>query len=247
MAAASDILEGEDAVLWNLARESHSADAREQLFSRHAAFAKAIARRIYHERKGGDIELADLNQLAFVGLMEALGRYDPTKGVPFRGFAAARIRGNIIDGIARMTERREQLSWRHRQLRERMRSLDIAGHEGMETAEAMDTLADLALGLALGFMLEGTGLYVDDEQDTGPNAYESLVWQNIMDCLTAEMSRIPEREQAVLRHHYIGGLGFDQLGSLLGVSKGRISQLHRTALDRLRKAMNRNGHFRLEQ
>ena len=235
-----------EADLWCAAKLEGSSDARQQLFSLYAGFARSIAKRLLRERSYGDIDFVDLQQLANVGLIEALDRFDPDRGVPFRSFAAPRISGNIIDGIAKMNELREQLSWKHRLRRERLRSLEIAEPEKLSIAQAMEALAELATGLALGIMLEGTGLFQDEDRDIAPNAYESLAWKDMVGALTSALSALPCREQTVLRHHYMDGLSFDQLGELLGVSKGRVSQVHRAALGRLRKALRGQGHFRLE-
>ena len=100
-------------------------------------------------------------------------------------------------------------------------------------------------------MLEGTGLFVPQEDGQGEvslnpkTAYDSLVWKEMITQLKTELERLPEREQAILHKHYIDGVSFDGLSSLLGISKGRISQLHRAALLVLRKRMTDRGHFRV--
>lgn len=246
-------VENEERRLWAAFKVQDSLAARSALFDRHAEFARNIARRHYRERSRGDIEFADLKQLACAGLLEALDRFDPERGVPFRAFASSRISGSIADGIAKMSEVREQLSWKHRMRRERLRSLELSDTDAMTTEDALAALAELALGLALGFMLEGTGLYVEGTDDFGrspslrPTAYDSLAWNDVVTSLTTELSALPDREQLILRHHYMGGMGFEHLSSLLGISKARVSQLHRTALGLLRKRMTGRGHFRLER
>lgn len=237
----------EEAADWLAFKTQGSLAARERLFSLYAGFARAIARRHHRERSRGDIELAELYQYAYAGLLEALDRFDPGHGAPFRPFAAPRISGNIMDGIPHLSEVLEQLSWRRRVRRERLRSLA----EGtQETASPIEKLAELALGLALGFMLEGTGLFSagDSEQAASApaeTAYDSLAWKEIVGQLRAELDDLPEREQAILRQHYLNGVSFDQLASLLAVSKARVSQLHRSALMLLRKRMRERGHFRM--
>jgi RNA polymerase sigma factor for flagellar operon FliA len=241
-----------EASLWSSLREQGVAEARLALFDLHLPFARNMARRLYRERSRGDIDLADLNQLACEGLLEAIDRFDPGRGAPFRAFAARRISGNIADGVARMSEVREQMSWARRIQRERIRSLGPDTDE-LTLSAAMDVLTDLAVGLALGFMLEGTSLYVDGEQDEkrapapGAGAYESVAWRELTHLLDEELAGLDERERTILHRHYVQGLTFEYLGSLLGITKGRVSQLHKAALIKLRKRMNARGHFRLSQ
>ncbi len=237
----------DEATLWAALREG-APTARERLFELHLPYARALSRREYRSRRGADIDPEDLFQLACVGLMEAMDRFDPALGVPFRGFAMRRIRGSMIDGIARMNEVREQLSHRGRVKRERLRSLAAGDAGKLDSAEAMEALVDMAVGLALGFMLEGTGLYHDEEEPSTPaTAYDSMAWKEMVDRLVAELARLPERDRRIIRLHYMEDVNFDQIAVLLGLSKGRISQLHKAALMLLRKRVSGAGGFRLER
>lgn len=242
-----------EASLWHAFKVEGSTTARERLFSIYAAFAKSIANRHHHERTYGDLDIADMRQLAYEGLLEALDRFDPARSVPFRAFASHRISGSILDGLSKMTEMRQQVSWRQRVRRERLQSLSVEGADALSTSEAMAALADLAVGLALGFMLEGTGMVLPSEDvpaadhRTSPTAYEGAAWKELVERLKAELSALPERERTILYHHYIEGIAFDHVASLLQISKARVSQLHRGALDLLRKRMLARGHFRLER
>jgi RNA polymerase sigma factor for flagellar operon FliA len=237
----------EEAALWAALRAG-SASARGELFDRNLSYARALARKEYRSRRGADIDPDDLFQLACTGLLEAMDRFDPSLGVPFRGFANRRIRGAMIDGIAKMSEVREQLSHRGRVKRERLRSLTGERAANMGSADAMEALVDMAVGLALGFMLEGTGLYHDEEAaSVQATAYDSLAWREMIDRLVAELDRLPERDRTILRLHYMEDVNFDQIAVLQGLSKGRISQLHKAALMLLRKRMSGAGGFRLER
>jgi RNA polymerase sigma factor for flagellar operon FliA len=240
----------DEAQLWSSFRQAGSQSAREKLFGRHIGFASSIARRHFREKNHGDLELADLQQWAYAGLLEAIERFDPERGIPFRGYAARRVSGSILNGVGQMSEVREQLSARGRIERDRLRSLTLREPDAPEAREAILALADLVGGLAVGFMLEGTGLFVDDEEAVvgrPVTAYDSAEWRELIQRLEAELAALPEREQTILRHHYLAGVGFDQIAALLGVSKGRISQLHRAALARLRLRLSQRGHFNLQR
>jgi RNA polymerase sigma factor for flagellar operon FliA len=238
----------EEALLWAAFVQGRLPSMRARLFSFYADFARNIARRHYRERSRSGIELAELLQLAYAGLLEAIDRFDPGVGTPFRPFAIYRISGSVRDGIVHMSEMHEQKSWLHRARRERLKSLsDPAGEPRQPPIEA---LAEIALGLALGFMLEGTGLFADDGAVAGASAavataYDSLAWKETLARLYAEVAALPERERTILHEHYLNGMNFDQLASLLEISKGRVSQLHRAALGMLRKRMREQGHFRV--
>ncbi|HEX8669689.1 MAG TPA: sigma-70 family RNA polymerase sigma factor [Allosphingosinicella sp.] len=231
--------------LWDAFRARDSAAAREKLFALYLPFARSVAGR--HFRRGGaEIEFGDLHQLACAGLLEALDRFDPALGVPFRAYAGRRIAGSILSGIAKMSEVREQISFRNRVRRERTASLASLGAEALPAPEALEALIEVAVGLAIGFMLEGTALYVGEPERDPPGAYDGLVWEESIRRITAEVDRLPEREQGIIRFHYLKGVPFEEIAAAFGLSKGRISQLHKGALALLRKRLGRSG-FRLER
>jgi RNA polymerase sigma factor for flagellar operon FliA len=238
----------DDPELWRAFKVSGSTSARERLFETHLPFARQIARREWLKRAGQHVDLEDLRQLACAGLLEAIDNYDLARGVPFRGYASRRILGSILDGLAKMSEVREQISFRNRVRRERARSLVAVDPDTLSIEDALQALIDVAVGLALGFMLEDGALYAEESAvDRGPTAYESLAWKETVAHLMRELGSLPERERSILRHHYLEGLAFDQIASLHNLSKGRISQIHRSALTLLRKRLPRAGRFKLER
>jgi len=234
-------------------RDGAQAEARHRLFDHYVGFARGLAWKAFQRRTLGDLELADLRQLASTGLIEAIDRFDPDRGVDFRAYAGRRISGSISDGIARSSEMRRQQSARMRIRKERVRALlPEEGTEGLSDRDAVEALAELAVGLALGMMLEDTGLYVDQASTPSTrvaraSAYDSAAWHELTMRLAREIDDLPERQAMILRKHYLDSLDFDTLARLLALSKGRISQLHRSALVTLRKRLARHGHFSLER
>jgi RNA polymerase sigma factor for flagellar operon FliA len=127
-----------------------------------------------------------------------------------------------------------------------LRSLTEDQGDHAVSSTAVERLTELTMGLALGFMLEDTGLLIREGDDApGKTAYESVAWQETVAQLRLELADLPEREQTILRQHYIDGVGFDELASLLKMTRSRISQLHRSALIVLRKRMRSRNHFRV--
>jgi RNA polymerase sigma factor for flagellar operon FliA len=236
--------DGQESGLWARVKAGGDSRAREALFEIYMPLAKRIAKRHFLDRQSGDIDFLELCQLAYAGLLEAIDRFNPGFGAPFRSFASRRISGSLLDGIAKLSERREQLSFRSRVRSDRARSLA----QGLEAkaADPMQSFVDLAVGLALSFMLEDTALYVShDKPDPGPDAYDSLAWKEAITRVMTEVRTLPERDSSIVRMHYIEGLDFEQIAKVLQLSKGRISQLHKSALGLLRKRLSALAEFNL--
>lgn len=220
-----------EASLWRRLRFEGEARCRETLFNLYFVVAREIGRRLFRQRASQRIDRGDFEQFASEGLLQAIDRFDPLRGVPFSAYARRRIAGQVTSGVAMMSEVDAQLSFTRRIERERVRSL-AAEAKG----DAVQVLSEVVAGIAVGLMLSASGLVVErDAVDPAPDALDSLAWRQMQRRLSDELARLPEPEMMVVRQHYEHGLTFAQVAHLLGLSRGRISQLHRAALDRLRK------------
>lgn len=175
-------------------------------------------------------------QLGMVGLLEAIDRYTPARGVRFETFATYRIEGAILNGLPSYSELQRQLALRRDLARERAASLRDA--DGQRDRSALERLADLAISLALGFALEDSGLAYETE---GPaeadNAYARVELAQLRRQLAELTGQLPEAEHRVIFRHYFQQQPFDEIAGGMGLTKGRISQLHHAALKRLREKL----------
>jgi RNA polymerase sigma factor for flagellar operon FliA len=230
-----------DAELWR-AHAAHPGPAtRERLVMRYLPLARSIAWRTLRRHGVVYVDMDDVQQAACEGLIQAVDRFEPGRGHRFAAFAGFRIEGAVLNSLATHSEVQQQIAARVRVRRDRLDSLRPAAPDGgaaqATPATAVETLASVSMGLALGFMLEGTGLYDDPEQPAAgsPCAYESLAWRQAQQALRDTVRTLRDDERRVLEYHYFQGLSFEQVSRLLDLSPGRISQLHRQALERLRE------------
>lgn len=225
----------EEAALWRRFRETRTSRLREGLFGRYHAFARLLARR--QARRSGvapDVR-QDLEQLAYSGLLEAIERFDPTRDRPFRAFAASRITGSMLDGLAQLDESRAQLRFRRRVERERLASLgSTATTQGRSATEE---LADLVGELALGLMLDAQRRGQSGFGGRSDSGFDSLAWRQTKALLAERVEALGDPEKTVVRQHYQYDLLFSQIAAMLGLSRGRISQIHKSALAKLHRSM----------
>lgn len=222
-----------EASLWRRLRYEQELRCREQIFTCYRDLARTIAARQLRARPRNGVELPDMEQFAYEGLLVAIDRFDPLRGIPFPAFARRRILGSIFDGASRMNEVDAQYSYRRRVEAERGRSLAAAA--GQED-DPLRALAALASGLALGLVLAETHLVEsEDGRDHRPGAYETLAWRELQARLAQQISQLPEREAVIIRQHYENGVSFARIAEILGVSRGRVSQLHAKSLATLQK------------
>lgn len=225
-----------EALLWVRLRLEQRQEAREPLFNRYAGFARSVASRV--RPWGQKATVRDAEQWAYTGLLQAIDSFDPLRGSRFESFARPRIAGSIRDGLAQSSEIEAQWSYKRKQERDRVRSLKQPAPG--ERRDPIEALGEIASCLAVGLMLDGSRMLAGEgASDPGPSAYESLEWRQTLTLLQREVELLPAAEATVIRQHYVQGLAFVQVASLMGLSRGRISQLHTSALKRLRKRLSR--------
>ena len=222
--------------LWSTWRERGDMAAREELVALHLGFARIMAGKLYARRATDEIEFDEYLQMASVGLLESVDRYDPQFGASFRTYASHRIQGAILSGIEASTERQRQLALKRRVRKER---LELLGRQGEESGqeETFSRLADIAVGLAIGFMLDDLGMYQSGEGIYGDNAYAAEEMRQLESRLDKLVRELPERESKVIRQHYFQQVPFDEIAASMGLTKGRISQIHLRALTMLKEAL----------
>lgn len=227
-----------EALLWATLRFDNRQEAREPLFQLYRPYARSIVARHRHLCIDRATSL-DAEQWAYEGLLQAIDSYDPLHGAPFPGYAKRRIIGSIRDGLVQSSEINAQYDAKRRLERERLRSLK---EQAGQKPDAIERITEIAVGLAISLMLAETRLVGGEEDpDPAPSAYDSLAWRQTQSQLARAVEKLPEREAYIILNHYEHGLSFAQIADLLGLSRGRISQLHREALLRLRRKIDKES------
>lgn len=246
-----------EAELWIRWHEKRDEGAREQLIGTYMSLARTLAAVSFKGRFNDEVEFGDYMQMACVGLMESVDRYDPRQGVPFKSYAGHRIRGAILNGLDRETEKSQQIAAQRRIRKDRLESLKehakaTLGQEGAAPKpgshkaqqDLLSYLAEVGIGLAIGVLLEDSAMMVDEDMtDNSEFASPEVSYfrksetRRLRDALQAAMVRLADKERSVIQYHYQQDIAFEEVGKLLGLSRGRISQLHRQALSKLRIAL----------
>lgn len=265
-----DVVAGESAeqdvtaALWLRWKGEHDELAREQLICHYLPYAKMVAAMVYGRRTHNEVEFADYLQLARLGLLEAVDRFEPNQGVQFKTFASKRVHGAVLNGLVRLTEKSQQIGVSLRLRKERLEALkEAAADAGTggddasgEATEAPPTgadslfkyLAEVGIGLALGVLLEGTGM-VDaeafDNNDHAPSPEVSYFQKagllQLRKVLRDLVSQLSEQQKTVIHQHYLQEVSFGEIAARMGVTRGRVSQLHRLGLLRLRELLAKDA------
>jgi RNA polymerase sigma factor for flagellar operon FliA len=225
---------------------------RERMIVEHLSTVRFIARRI-HERLPQHVDLEDLVSAGVVGLIDACSKFEPGKKVQFKSYAQFRIRGAILDSL-------RMLDWSPRELRRKGRAVEEAircatqrlgrAPAEQEIATQMELTLD-AYQQLLGELkgLEIGSLNAERSEDSGDEelAYvpaapeESPLFRAMQgetkQRLTDAIDELPEKERMVLTLYYFEELTMKEIGLTLGVVESRVSQIHSSAVVRLRSSL----------
>ena len=222
-------------------------EASEELarFESGLDLVEALARRIARE-VGAHAELADLVSYGREGLLDAARKFDPARGVPFRGYASFRIRGAIIDGIRQSSRLPRRAHERLNGLSAANRTSEGAYEDALAPAPPGSTAADAeralgehlaAMATAVAVGLLSTTAYGDEGERvpiaTSATPEEALGRAELLDVVRRAIGELPEEEQTLVRRHYLEGERFDHVAAELGLSKSWASRLHTRAIKRL--------------
>jgi RNA polymerase sigma factor FliA len=229
--AHTEVIENE---LWTEFAKTGSADIRERLFSMYAPLARTIAARMYRSRKDDAVAFTDYLQYGNVGLLEALSSFDNARQVSFATFSSRRIRGAILNGLARESEQAAQYRFWRQRSEQRVESLRTAVATAADRASFGEIVA-ITAGLVVGALLDdlhGSTEPIDRNVNNDPYASNEI--RQLQDTIRHLIAQLPDKERAVVQGHYLDDKQFDALAQQLALTKGRISQLHAQAVLRLR-------------
>jgi RNA polymerase sigma factor for flagellar operon FliA len=242
--------------LWRRYKDENDQAARERLVVAYSPMVKFVAGRL-GAGLPSHVDDADLISYGLLGLIGAIERFEPERGIKFETFAMTRIRGAIIDEL-------RSLDWVPRSVRARAREIEAAQNKLEHELQRAPTEQELAEHLGISEEMLRTSLleianssvYALDELWTvsdssgdkvslldtisDPRAddpQESLASTEIKDRLTEAIASLPEREQLVVALYYYEGLTLREIGEVLGVTESRVSQLHTKAVMRLKSAL----------
>lgn len=210
-----------------------------------------LARQL-HARLPRQVEREDLVSAGTLGLIHACARFTGVEKIQFRSYAQTRIRGAMLDDL-------RSADWSPRSLRRRGRLIaqtrrDL-NEQGIEAPDEKQMAEEMRVPLALyqQLLVDLNGLELESLQvergEIGDHLLIDLVpspahedplcrclQKELRERLIAHIEVLPEKERLVLSLRYYEELTMKEIAEVLGVVGSRVSQLHSSALKRLKAA-----------
>lgn len=238
--------------LWKLFKSRKGTpEHKKELIERHQALVRYVAERICATLPKS-VDADDLAQEGTFGLMDAIEKFDHKRGIKFKTYCSARIRGAILDAL------RSQ-DWVPRLVRQRAARLETIHRQWLSQCGREPTQTELAevleveesqLGKEIKKAVPRSILNVSDRRVTGgeegehqlESMAESLETNpsdvahrhDLMDVLTRTLT---PKEKHILQMYYLSGLTLREIGVRLELTESRVCQIHSNVIRRLRERL----------
>ncbi len=220
-----------------------------EIVRQHAGMVRRIALHMA-DRVDHFVDVDDLAQIGFMGLLDAAKRYDPKTGVPFEAYALLRIRGAMVDEMRRS-------DWCPRAVRQQGKTIakarleleqiysrpvttkEIATYLKLSPEEIIHTEAMLTSAgrTSLETMIEEQGDSIEELGASHETPIAPLLQGANAKELAHALSLLPEREQTILHLNYEKEMNQKEIALAMGLTEARISQLRKKALAFLQETL----------
>lgn len=241
--------------IWDAAQSGNDHEARNALMTEHLRLVQHVARQVIRTTPV-DVEFDELVSAGTIGLMNAIDKFDASRGLAFSTFAAPRIRGAVLDDLRRRDHVPRSIRKKQRDL-SRARERLSADFGRAPTDEELAIELDVELDKVWRWQREieqaarvSIDRQVDSENshgvvteeiltgDDGLEIEDGLNQREEIGILRDEILNLKEQERLVLSLYYFEELKLHEIATMMGVTESRISQIRSKAIASLRERLS---------
>ena len=239
--------------LFRLYKEEGDEEAREQLIVSHLNLVRFLASKF--KNRGEPIE--DLMQVGTIGLIKAIDRFDPARGLEFTTFATPTIMGEIKRHFrdkgwsVRVPRRLQELSAKvnqttddlTRELQRPPSVAEVAERLGASVDEVLEAMESSSAYSSV--PLEGAGQNADDDAPSVIDHYatedDDLAASDDRIVIEDAMSEFTPREQEIVNMRFQQGMTQVEIAQKLGISQVQVSRMLRKVLKQVQEKLDPEG------
>lgn len=230
-------------------------DGKEQIIQEYIPLVKYIASRVMFG-KNKYMEYEDLVSYGMIGLIDAINKFDNSKGMKFSSYASIRIKGAMIDELRKnrpiskgamdklnkynkAIEELQGTLLREPTNQEISKHLGISSNEVAEIENYINYISMVSLENVIFSDDEDINLMgvIEDKNSPSPDSY--LEDKEKLEILTQAIELLKEKDRIILNLYYYEGFTLKEIGKVLEVSESRVCQLHSRAIRNLRECMKK--------
>ena len=197
-----------------------------------------------HGRVRNAVEIDDLLQVGYFGLVNAAQKYSKKEGATFSSYAVIRIKGAIVDYLRKssnLCRTTIQMQQKAKKAEEMLRSelqrdptsLEMAKKLGMELEqyEEWELAFNANVHQSLDSVYDEYSIWFAS-RDSSPE--QALSESQLKDTLKGALSTLPKKEALVIQLYYVEELNVYEIAEVLEITTGRVSQIKKSAISKLR-------------
>ena len=234
---------------------ANEVDKKEQIIQEYIPLVKYIASRVMFG-KNKYMEYEDLVSYGMIGLMDALNKFDNTKGMKFSSYASIRIKGAMIDELRKnrpiskgamdkLNRYNKAIDTLQGEFLREPTNDEIAKHLNLSLSEVAEIenyinyISMVSLESVIFSDDDDVNLIgvIEDKNSPSPDNY--LQDKEQLEILTKSISLLKEKDRTILNLYYYEKLTLKEIGAILNVSESRVCQLHSRSIANLRECMKK--------
>lgn len=220
-------------------------NTRNKLVEEYADFAELVVVRIARSMRLPLTSKDEFLSAAFLGLLEAASRYDPSRCREFKAFAYIRMRGAIIDYIRSSCELTGYAYNKFKALEaaQEIRELELENGASIErrSESRLGDATSYLERIAVAFKLSTEKKEEEDEAEAEDTQNPEIVLQRKQKIrkIRSILATLPEKERTIIEQYYFQDRKLTEIAEhSSGLSKSWVSRLHERALEMLRERMS---------
>lgn len=231
---------------WKKYKENGDRESKEKIIIEYIELVKIIAGRLY-VNYNGNVDYDDLVSYGILGLIDAIDKFDLSKNVKFETYANIRIRGAIVDQM-------RNLDWIPRSIRQKYKKVEdsvkklqniygddikdeyLAKEMNVSLEELYEILNDISglVVVSLDEFLQNGKNFDISSGSIEINPQDALEKKESEKLIKEVIENLPEKEKKVISLYYYSELTYKEIANVLGISESRVSQLHTSAIAKLK-------------
>lgn len=232
---------------------------KEKIVEKYIPLVKYLASRIMLG-KTKYIEYEDLVSYGIVGLLDAINRYDSSKGMKFSSYATLRIKGAMIDEIRKnrpiskgamdklakyneSVERLQNIYMREPSIKEIALDLNNTESEVSQVENYINYMSILSLESVIYSDDDDVTIMETLEDKNAISPEESLEYKEKLEVLSQAIENLKEKDKLILKLYYYEKFTLKEIGQVIEVSESRVCQLHSRAIRNLREIMQKKNYI----
>jgi RNA polymerase sigma factor for flagellar operon FliA len=242
--------------IWLRYNKEKSKETKDDIFKKYSWIVQYVVNKL-GVPDNSILDKEDLINIGIIGLSESIDKFDLTKNVKFESYAITRVRGSIQDEL-------RKLDWLSRTARKKVN--DITSIKDKVLKEQGIEVSDNEIMSKLGITSEQYNSYlhamevsrsnysfIDSDSNSDEDGYdivenitdedesnqlEDLIEHEKIEILKKFLKQLPDKKRLVIALYYYENLTFKEIGKLIDVTEGRVSQIHSEVIKLLRVKIN---------